>query len=126
MGQRSSTSTIVAIVQAFLEERTWSQASLARRIDIAVPALRKRLEELQGSGFPLEREEDHPHVWWSVPKTWFPGAVVFKDADIGELLRQLARLPKGRSRDRLLELVVRQLPARHEMHELGGAIIPPD
>ncbi len=127
MGQRSSTATVVAIVQAFLEERSWKQASLARRIEIAVPALRKRLEELQAYGFPLEREEDHPHVWWSVPKSWFPGAVVFKDAEVGELLRLLARLPKSRSRDQVLESILRQLPARGDMAALvGTAIVPPD
>jgi hypothetical protein len=72
VGQRSSTETVVAIVQAFLRRRTWSQAELARDVGIAVPALRKRLVELTASGFPLERDEDHPHVFWSVPRDWFP------------------------------------------------------
>ena len=56
MGQRSNTETIVAILQAFLQTRTWKQADLARTIEISVAALRKHLNELSASGFPLERE----------------------------------------------------------------------
>ncbi len=93
MGQRSNTETVVAILQAFLQTRTWKQADLARTIGISVAALRKHLNELSASGFPLEREDDHPHVWWSVPKGWFPGAVLFDSESVPELLRQLSRLP---------------------------------
>jgi DNA-binding HxlR family transcriptional regulator len=68
VGQRSSTETIVAILKAFLDTRTWKQADLARRIGIQPAALHKRLVELQASGIPLSDEREHPHVFWSVPK----------------------------------------------------------
>jgi predicted DNA-binding transcriptional regulator YafY len=112
MGQRSSTETVVAIVQAFLQRRTWSQADLARHVGVAVPALRKRLVELATSGFPLDRDEDHPHVFWSVPKDWFPGGVVFSGEEVPDLLRQLAHLPRGAARDRLLAKVIEAAPRR--------------
>ena len=76
MGQRSSTVTVVQLVQAFLEQRTWTQKALAERLEMTTPAVREKLKELQGI-FRLEREEDHPHVYWSVPKDWFPGGVIF-------------------------------------------------
>jgi len=67
MSRRAPTETVAGVVGAFLERRTWSQAELAKRLELSVPALRKRLEELAGP-LRLEREEDHPHVYWSVPK----------------------------------------------------------
>lgn len=127
MGQRSSTATVFAIVHAFIENRTWSQAELARHLEMSVPALRKRLLELEGSGVPLERQEDHPNVWWSVPKTWFPGAVVLKDQDVVDQLRILARTPKSPARDRLIASISRQLPTRADTAtRLADAIVPPD
>ena len=123
MGQRSSTETVVAIVQAFLQRRTWSQAELARHVGIAVPALRKRLNELTTSGFPLDREEDHPHVFWSVPKDWFPGGVVFSGEEVPDLLRQLAHLPRGAARNRLLAKVLEAAPRRGGLGGEGGPLV---
>src|SRR5215203_5356345 len=74
VGQRSSTVTVVQLVQAFLEQRTWTQKALADRLEMTTPAVREKLKELEGV-FRLERQEDHPHVYWSVPKDWFPGGV---------------------------------------------------
>src|SRR5258708_19203057 len=96
VGQRSSTDTVIGLVQAFLERRTWTQADLARRLEMGVPAVKKRLEELAGA-FNLEREEDHPHIYWSVPKNWFPGGVLFAREQLPDLLRQLSRLPRGKT-----------------------------
>jgi predicted DNA-binding transcriptional regulator YafY len=110
VGQRTATESIVAIVQAFLEKRTWTQADLARRVEIGVPAVRRRLDELAASGMPLARDEDHPHVYWSVPKDWFPGGVLFAGEDVKALLRQLSHLPRGKERDRLLDVVCRSVP----------------
>ena len=110
MGQRSKTETIVAILQAFLQQRTWRQADLARHVDIGVAALRKHLNELSSSGFPLERDDDHPHVWWSVPKGWFPGAVLFDSESVPELLRLLARMPRSAARDRVMRRIVDAAP----------------
>jgi predicted DNA-binding transcriptional regulator YafY len=68
------------------------------------------LHELLGQGMPLARDEEHPHVFWSVPKGWFPNAVLFRGEEIPELLRQLRRVPRGAGRARLLTLVLERLP----------------
>jgi transcription initiation factor TFIIIB Brf1 subunit/transcription initiation factor TFIIB len=76
LGRQSSGATIAAIYQAFLGgRRTWAQAELARHAGVGVPALRKRLQELQDQGTPLESEADGNHIYWSVPRGWFPGGV---------------------------------------------------
>jgi predicted DNA-binding transcriptional regulator YafY len=116
VGQRSSTVTVVQLVQAFLEQRTWTQKALADRLEMTTPAVREKLKELEGI-FNLEREEDHPHVYWSVPKDWFPGGILFTREQMPELLRLLMRLPQGKARDGLLGTVLRNLPKGH-----GGAI----
>src|SRR3954468_2117222 len=110
MGQKSKTETVVAVLQALLQQRSWSQAELARHVDVTVAALRKHLNELSASGFPLEREDDHPHVFWSVPKGWFPGAVLFDSASVPELLRQLSHLPRSAARDRLIRRILEAAP----------------
>jgi predicted DNA-binding transcriptional regulator YafY len=112
MGQRSTTETVVTVLQAFLHKRSWRQAELARHVDVTVAALRKHLNELSASGFPLVREDDHPHVWWSVPKDWFPGAVIFDSESVPELLRQLTRLPRSAARDRLIRRILEAAPRK--------------
>lgn len=97
-------------MQAFLEQRTWKQADLARRLEISTGALRKRLDEMAASGFPLARETDHPHVYWSVPKDWFPGGLLVKREEVPELLRLLGRLSKSKARDKLLEAFLDRIP----------------
>src|SRR4051812_14650662 len=127
VGQRSSTVTVVQLVQAFLEQRTWTQKALADRLEMTTPAVREKLRELEGI-FNLEREEDHPHVYWSVPKDWFPGGVLFTREQLPELLRLLMRLPKGKVRDGLLDTVLRNLPkgdALRMSDGLPGAVVPP-
>jgi len=126
VGQRSSTVTVVQIVQAFLEQRTWSQKALADRLEMTTPAVREKLRELEGI-FNLEREEDHPHVYWSVPKDWFPGGILFTREQMPELLRLLMRLPKGKARDGLLDTVLRNLPKGDALTISDGpaAVVPP-
>jgi predicted DNA-binding transcriptional regulator YafY len=109
MGQRSPTETLFGIIAAFVEKRTWTQAELARRLETKPETIRKHLTELQAGGFDLEREEDHPHVYWSVPKDWFPGALIFKPDELPDLLRVLARAPKSKVRQRLLATVAERL-----------------
>ncbi len=111
MGQRSSTETIVAILKAFLDTRTWKQADLARHIGIQPATLHKRLVELQASGIPLQDEREHPHVFWSVPKNWYPGGVLLTGEQVTEVFRQLSRIPKGKARNQFLESLLRFLPA---------------
>ena len=110
MGQRSKTETVVVILQAFLQKRSWTQADLARVVDIGVPAISKHLNELADNGFPLTHEKDHPHVWWSVPKNWFPGAVLFDSKSVPELLRQLSRLRRSAARDKLIHKILEAAP----------------
>ena len=83
--------------------------------------MRKKLVELQGP-FHLEREEDHPHVYWSVPKDWFPGGVFFTRAQLPELLRLLGRLPRSKARDVVLETVFRHVPRDGDSEALRGAV----
>jgi hypothetical protein len=51
---------------------------------------------------PLTAEQDGAHVYWSVPKTWFPGGVGLKKEDAVDLLHELWRLPRTTKRERLL------------------------
>jgi predicted DNA-binding transcriptional regulator YafY len=110
VGQRSQTETLAGIYQAFLQKRTWAQSALAKELGIGVEPLRRVLHELLEQGMPLSRDEDHPHVFWSVPKGWFPNAVLFRSKEVPELLRQLRRIPRGVGRARLLTLVLDRLP----------------
>lgn len=110
MGTKTAGESIAAIIQAFLKRRTWSQAELARVVDLGVPALRKRILDLQTAGMPLVDEKEHPHVYWSVPKNWFPGGVALEGKDLEVLLRLLGRMPKSRERDRLIKLTLESLP----------------
>jgi len=111
VGQRTATDTLFGIVHAFIEQSDWPQADLARRLEIGVPALRRRLQELQDAGWPLERsEEEATQVYWSVPRDWLPGALHFKETEVADLLRQIARLPQCAAREKLLETVLARLP----------------
>ncbi len=112
VGQRSNTETIVAILKAFLDQRTWKQAELARHVGVTPATIHKRLEELRASGIPLESEKDHPHVYWSVPKSWYPGGVLFTGDQITQVFRQLSRLPKSKARNQLIETLLEFLPTR--------------
>ncbi len=109
MGQRSAAETIIAILHAFTRQGTWRQRDLAVEVGVSVPALRKRLDELTGR-IPLEREEDHPDVFWSVPKGWFPSGAVIPFSDLPDLVRLLMRLPRTRERERLLSVALRVQP----------------
>ncbi|MGO9708526.1 MAG: HTH domain-containing protein, partial [Polyangiaceae bacterium] len=60
MGQRSQSETLAAILKAFLDQRTWKQADLARHVGVQTVTIKKQLDELRASGVPLESEKDHP------------------------------------------------------------------
>jgi predicted DNA-binding transcriptional regulator YafY len=124
VGQRSPTETIAGLLQAFLQQRTWKQADLARHLELTTPAVRKRLGELQSAGVPLEREEDHPHIFWSVPKGWFPGGLVFERSEVPELLRLLGRLPRSKAREKLLATIVSRIQSAPGTK--GGPIVTPE
>src|SRR5690349_17814414 len=117
MPRRTSTEIIAALIQAFFEERSWTQADLARRARVSVETIRKTLAMLEGEGWPLERETEHPQVWWSLPKGWLPDGVLIPAAEIAELVRQLGRAPRSTARARLLGQVLRATPKRLERPE---------
>ncbi len=123
MGQRSSTATLAAILKAFLEKPTWKQADLARHAGVSPAALKTQLEDLRASGVPLHDEKEHPHVYWSVPKSWYPGGVLFTGDQITELFRLLSRLPKSKGRDALIATLLKYLPARDAA---GAAVVAPE
>ena len=89
-------------MSAFVQQATWKQADLARVLDTSVETVRKKLTEMQSAGFKIEREEDHPHVYWSVPRNWFPGALAFTETEAKDLVRLVLRAPEGELRDRVL------------------------
>lgn len=101
MGARSKLETTSGILLAFVSQNTWPQAELARRLGIQPPALRKHLVELQRAGVPLDRDEDPPHVYWSVPKRWFPAGVTLAGEEVAALLRCLSLAPQGPDTRRL-------------------------
>ncbi len=111
MGQRSAGQTLAAIYVAFTRKRDWTQAELAREIGISSKTLGKRLAELEALGMGIEKDADPPHVYWSVPKGWLPGALALTKEQVGEALRLLSRLPRTRRRDALLGMLARAVPA---------------
>lgn len=115
MGKRSRTDSVIKVMGAFVARKTWTQADLARAVELGTEALRNVLREMQESGFPLVSEKDHPHVYWRMTKDWYPGGVVFKSEHVPELLRQLSRLPRSKGRERLLATITEQLPGRGKL-----------
>jgi predicted DNA-binding transcriptional regulator YafY len=110
MGKRAAAETVTAIVAAFWKQKTWSQMDLARELELAPRTVRKHLDELLRAGWPLEKEDEHPHVFWSVPKNWFPEGVLLRQADVASLLHMLLRVPDGLERRTLLRVVASHLP----------------
>lgn len=125
MGSRSSTDTLVQIFLAFLRQKTWTQADLARACEIRVPAMRRRLEEMRAHGVPLECQEEHPHVYWSVPHGWFPGGVVLELEDVRDLLRIVSRSPAGALRSRALRRLLQALGSPGGRPD-GAHVVPPN
>jgi predicted DNA-binding transcriptional regulator YafY len=116
MGKRSTIESTVGILSAFLRRRTWNQAELARALNLESRALRRHLNELTLQGFPLERDEEPPQVYWSMPKDWFPGGVLLEAEEAQLLIRLLCRVPGSKQRNALLRRMSSALPAK------GGSI----
>jgi predicted DNA-binding transcriptional regulator YafY len=110
MGQRTASETLTAIIVAFWRRPVWSQADLARESGVAARTVRRHLEELSLAGWPLQREDDHPHVYWSVPKGWFPGGVPLDPEAIAALLTVLVRVPPSAARTLLLNATTGHAP----------------
>lgn len=99
MGRRSGTDTALQLLTAFMRQQTWSQSELAKEVDVSTKMIRKHLLALSEYGMPLERDEDHPHVYWSVPKGWVPSGLMLTQAQCNELVRHLARLNTEEERE---------------------------
>ena len=54
-----------------------------------------------------------------MPKSWYPGGVLFTGEQVTQIFRHLSRIPKGKARDQLLESILQYLPARDT-----AAIVP--
>jgi len=126
VGQRTPTETLFGIVAAFVEKRDWTQAELARKLETTPETIRRRLLELKAGGLELSRSEEPPHVYWSVPRNWFPGVLPFKADEARDLLRLLGRARASDLRDRLLEVVVSRLSNLGRLAEVGGAGVGAD
>lgn len=72
--------------------------------------MRRHLDDLLLAGWPLEREEEHPHVYWSVPRGWFPGGLLLESAETAALLHLLLRVPTGPEHALLLKAVTSRAP----------------
>ena len=71
MPQRSATETVITVIRAFNLRNTWRQDELARFVGTGVPAVRRCILELIDVGkCAIEKQEEHPFVYWSVQKGW--------------------------------------------------------
>lgn len=111
MGRRDGAETVGLIYEALREKRSWTQVALAERVGVEVRALRTALGRMASAGVPLQRDVDHPNVWWSVPESWTPAGVYFPLEEVPALIQQVLRLPSGPGRQRLMEHIVRAAPS---------------
>jgi predicted DNA-binding transcriptional regulator YafY len=125
MGKRSAIESVVGIVGAFLDQRIWKQADLARHLELQPRALRKHLDEMVIRGFPLEKEDEPPQVYWSMRKDWFPGGLLLQGADIDLFLRLLCQAPTSEARTRLLERISSALPQKAPQIDQLQSVLEP-
>ncbi len=111
MARKHTAEIVAAVMQAFVECGTWPQAKLARKAGTSTEIIRRTLEDLQGHGWPLERQEELPQVYWSMPSGWLPGGIILPKQEIGVVLRLLARLPADEDRDRILNFITAAAPS---------------
>lgn len=123
MGQRTSSETLIGVIVAFWRQPVWSQADLAREAGVSPRVVRRYLDELTVAGWPLDREEDHPHVYWSVPKGWFPAGVLLDSETVASLVRGLVRIPPSATRSRLLTTIAGHAPA--PILDVLSRVVPP-
>jgi predicted DNA-binding transcriptional regulator YafY len=124
MGRASKDDTIAGIYQAFLSQRTWRQAELAEFVGVSTRALRQRLAELSTRGMPLQSEDEPPHVYWSVPRSWFPGGITLTAEEATQTLRELWLMPKSVRRDRVIAKLVRNLQHGDGLRAAAEAVVP--
>jgi len=103
MGNRSASETLAQVFMALVQRGTIRQKEFAAEIDVEPRALKRHLQDMRAAGMPIDREEEHPNVYWSVPKGWLPGGVAVSSAEVLDVIRYLMRAPHSPTRDRLLE-----------------------
>jgi predicted DNA-binding transcriptional regulator YafY len=106
MGQQNRYKSLAAVIQAFIGQKVWAQAALARKVGLSTAALRTLLRELQASGMRLHQEAEPPQIYWSVEKGWLPGGTVLSEEDYPTLLRAVFALPESSARQSLLKKIL--------------------
>ena len=107
MGTRDQYETVTKVIRAFADCHTWRQSELARHLGIESRRLRTILLNLDQSGMPLDKDDEHPHVVWSVPKKWFPGGVFFDRDDWDVLVQAVLHVPDDHKRKGMLAKLLR-------------------
>ena len=74
MGQRGAHETFIAIIGAFVAQRRWTQAALAREAGVSTEAIRKHLTKMKEDGWPLDEDKEFPHVVWRMHPNWYPAS----------------------------------------------------
>lgn len=121
MGAKGSYESIAKALLAFRGQPTWKQADLARHLNLQTRRISQLLDELSLAGVPFEREQDHPHVYWSVPRGWFPEAVALSNDEARQLLDALLLLGPSEVRTKSLSLIFDKIfPAALRERLLGA------
>lgn len=126
MGQRGVHETFLAIVGAFVAQRRWTQAALAREAGVSTEAIRKHLTKMKADGWPLEEQKEPPHIVWRMPPNWYPGVLALKADEVPDLLRLLARSPRSAARERLLKALRQRLPLKNTGPSFDTAVRAPE
>lgn len=124
MSRKRTAEIVASVIQAFLEDPTWAQAELARRAGTSSETLRKTLEDMSSVGWPFERDEEPPQVYWSLPRGYLPPGIVLPMERVASALRLLARLPTEGERDALLGFLSNASPA--SVHPSFEAWVQPE
>ena len=109
MPKRSVGATLSQILVEFGRDHTLSQAELAKRCGVEVRAVKRNLVELQAAGVPLVRDEDPPHVYWSVPRSWRGGMVSLATDDVLLVARLIGRLPASTTKRAAMKILAEGL-----------------
>lgn len=122
MGNRSASDTLAQVFMALVQRGTIRQKEFADELELEPRALRRHLLDMQAAGMPIEREEEHPHVFWSVPKGWLPGGVAVSSAEVLDAIRYLMRAPQSPARDRLLERLLHRSGGRSNLPSMDVVV----
>ncbi len=123
MPKRSVGATISQILAAFDREHTWTQADLAKHCGVEVRALKRNLVELQDAGFPIARDDEPPHVYWSVPKTWHRGRVTLGADEVLLIARLIGRLPASTTKRSAMAILAEALKKKPVEPSEGGLVL---